>query len=166
MLSTNPELHREKGQREHIVPLYRTTLATTPCGSVRRGDEVADHPRTPRHTVKSPYDRRNPIPKGHGLEDGTRKGKARAPVLSSCELVSTDEGRRSGTVTRWLKLVKKFWLSWLRKQTSSRAGAHCYEGLVGASRGVQVTPSGCSAPAQKMVGLTLSQLDMNAAASQ
>ena len=32
--------------------------------------------------------------------------------------------------------------------------------------GVLVTPSECSAPAPKVVGLTLSQLDMNAAASQ
>ena len=86
----------------------------THCAA-RRGDEVADelvqstvcrttvHPRTPRHTVESQYDRRNPIPKGHGLENGTRKGNPRAHVLSSCELVSTDEGRRSGTVTRPLK---------------------------------------------------------------
>ena len=29
-----------------------------------------------------------------------------------------------------------------------------------------MTPSECSAPARKVVGLTLSQLDMNAAASQ
>ena len=29
-----------------------------------------------------------------------------------------------------------------------------------------MTPSGCSAPGRKVVGLTLSQLDLNAAASQ
>ena len=39
------------------------------------------------------------------------------------------------TIKHQLRLVKKFWLSWLRNQTSSRAGAHCYEGLAGASRG-------------------------------
>ena len=110
--------------------------------------------------VESPCDR------VHGLEDGTRKGNPRARVLSSCELVSTDAGRRSGTVTSPLKLVKKIWLNWPRNQISSRAGAHGYGGLAGASRGVSVTPSGCSALARNVIGLTLSQFDLNAAASQ
>ena len=52
------------------------------------------HRRTPRHTVESPYDRRNPIPKGHGLEDGTRKGNPREHVLRSlCTLRRGDDER-------------------------------------------------------------------------
>ena len=74
--------------------------------------------------------------------------------------------RLSSPIKHQLRLVRTFELSWLRNQTGSRAGAHCYEGLAGASRGEKGTPSGCSAPARKVVGLTLSQLDLNAAASQ
>ena len=48
-----------------------------------------------------------------GTEDTTCRGlsdrhqAATKHVLSNCELVSTEEGRRSGTITRPLKLVKK-----------------------------------------------------------
>ena len=75
---------KEQGDRDEVgEELVQSTVCRTTV-----------HQRTPRHTVESPYDRRNPIPKGHGLEDGTRKGNPRERVLRSlCTLRRGDDER-------------------------------------------------------------------------
>ena len=66
----SPSTHRvrgaikDQGDRDEVgEELVQSTVCRTTV-----------HRRTPRHTVESPYDRRNPIPKGHGLEDGIERG--------------------------------------------------------------------------------------------